>query len=72
MSVIMGIFMGQLRLVTKSGIKGKDDAIDTMSQLTYLTPWKPSESAPITHEESDLWEEQHEAEAVSGLSSYIV
>ena len=71
-SVIMGIFMGQLRLVTKSGIKGKDDCVDTISQLSYLTPWKPSESAPVTPEENSLWEEQQEVEALSGLSSYIV
>jgi len=71
-SVIMGVFMGQLRLVTKSGIKGKDDCIDTISQLSYLTPWKPSESAPVTPEENSLWEEQQEVEALSGLASYIV
>lgn len=71
-SVIMGIFMGQLRLVTKSGIKGKDDCVDTISQLSYLTPWKPSESAPVTPEENSLWEEQREVEALSGLASYIV
>lgn len=71
-SVIMGIFMGQLRLVTKSGIKGKDDCVDTISQLSYLNPWKPSESAPVTPEENSLWEEQQEVEALSGLSSYIV
>lgn len=71
-SVIMGIFMGQLRLVTKSGIKGKDDAIDTISQLGYLTPWKPSESAPVTKEEDMLWDEQGNQEPVSGLALYIV
>jgi len=71
-SVIMGIFMGQLRLVTKSGIKGKDDCVDTISQLSYLTPWKPSESAPVTPDENSLWEEQQEVEALSGLASYIV
>lgn len=71
-SVIMGIFMGQLRLVTKSGIKGKDDCVDTISQLFYLNPWKPSESAPVTPSENSLWEEQQEAVALSGLASYIV
>jgi phage terminase large subunit-like protein len=71
-SVIMGIFMGQLRLVTKTGIKGKDDCIDTISQLSYLTPWKPSESAPVTPDENSLWEEHREVEALSGLASYIV
>lgn len=71
-SVIMGTFMGQIRLVTASGIKGKDDCIDTISMLAYLTPWKPSESAPATPAEIDMWEEDHPHEHTSSLDSYIV
>lgn len=44
-SKIMAHFYGQLRLVTFSGIKGKDDCIDTISQLMYLNAWPPSEDA---------------------------
>ncbi len=43
----MGLFMGQLRLVTQNGIKGKDDCLDTISQLAYLKPWKPSQARPV-------------------------
>jgi len=43
-SVIMGTFMGQIRLATTSGLKGKDDCLDTISMLGYLNPWKPAET----------------------------
>lgn len=70
-SVIMGIFMGQLRLVTKSGIKGKDDCIDTVSQLALISPWKPSESAPIVQDHDEMWDDARQEEP-SALASYIV
>jgi phage terminase large subunit-like protein len=72
-SVIMGNFMGQLRLATMSGLKGKDDCLDTISMLGYLTPWKPSEATPSASAmESDPWD-THAAEAdKSPLASYIV
>jgi len=71
-SEIMGHFTGQIRLVTQSGIKGKDDCIDTISMLGYLKPWKPSDSMPATPKEIDLWEEEDHSTNVGGLSSYIV
>lgn len=71
-SVIMGQFLGQLRLTTISGIKGKDDCIDTISQLAYLKPWKPSESAPATPDEVDLWDDEQKTSEPSALASYIV
>ena len=72
-SNIMGLFMGQLRLVTQNGIKGKDDCLDTISQLAYLKPWKPSQSRPVEHTttESSYWTTPTQ-EAPSALSSYIV
>ena len=72
-SNIMGLFMGQLRLVTQNGIKGKDDCLDTISQLAYLKPWKPSQSRPVEHTttESNYWTTPTQ-EAPSALSSYIV
>lgn len=71
-SVIMGLFMGQLRLVTQSGIKGKDDALDTISMLQYLKPWKPSEYVPGTPDEVHLWDEEQAETPQGALSSYIV
>lgn len=72
-SVIMGLFMGQIRLVTQSGIKGKDDAIDTISQLAYLRPWKPADNAPVSDDdESDVFADDDEIEVSGPLSNYIV
>lgn len=39
-------FMEQLRLATRSGLKGKDDCLDTISMLTYMKAWRPSEESP--------------------------
>jgi len=72
LSIIMAMFMGQIKLATNSGIKGKDDCIDTISMLGYLVPWKPSESVAITPQEIDRWDEDHQQDEPSGLSSYIV
>jgi predicted phage terminase large subunit-like protein len=38
----VGIFIEQIALATKDGIKGKDDCIDTISMLQYMNPWTPS------------------------------
>lgn len=71
-SVIMGLFMGQIRLVTQSGIKGKDDALDTISMLGYLKPWLPSATAPATPDEVDRWEHDQVPDAGLAINSYIV
>lgn len=72
LSVIMGMFQGQIKLTTINGIKGKDDCIDTISMLGYLKPWKPSDSAPATPEEVEIWEHDEQTQEVSGMASYIV
>ncbi|ANJ65218.1 putative terminase subunit A [Erwinia phage vB_EamP_Frozen] len=66
------IALGQLRLATQSGIKGKDDCIDGVSMLGYLTPWKPSESSFVGSEETSVWDDDERAAPVTALSSYIV
>lgn len=71
-SLIMGICMGQIALATKSGLKGKDDFLDTISQLGYLEPWKPNESTPVTHEGVSPWEMPAREQEPSALNSYIV
>lgn len=70
LSQIMGYCMGQIRLVTQSGIKGKDDFIDSISMLGYLTPWKPSDTPAVTQHDPHWDEEQQETS--SALKSYIV
>lgn len=72
-SVIMGLAMGQLRSVVVSGIKGKDDFIDTISMLASLNPWKPQESAYVpTDHEDDVWDEHLPVADTNSLRSYIV
>lgn len=73
-SVIMGHFLGQIKLVTINGIKGKDDCIDTVSMLGYLTPWKPTDdSGNIKDDEgNNVFEDELPAEAISPLASYVV
>ena len=71
-SVIVGQFMEQIRLATRSGFKGKDDCIDTISMLGYLQPWKPSESGPVPGHHSELWDNDDGDGDVSPLASYTV
>lgn len=71
-SGIMRLFMEQIRLVTQSGIKGKDDCIDTISQLGMLNPWRPSEAMPLRQGDGGVWEPDEEEDSPSALNSYIV
>jgi predicted phage terminase large subunit-like protein len=71
-STLMGEALTQIKLVTQSGIKGKDDFIDTVSQLAFLKPWKPSDAAPITSDETSIYEDEEQESEPSGLSTYIV
>ena len=72
LSRIMGIAMGQIRMVTSSGMKGKDDFVDTISMLGFLSPWRPSEAIPVTQAEIEIWEEMNQVEESGGFASYIV
>ena len=65
--------MNELSLVSPGGFKSKhDDFIDTISMLSSLTPWKPSEEAPMKGKEDGLWEVDVEESIVDRKSSYIV
>jgi hypothetical protein len=67
-------FMDELQLASRSGFKSKhDDAIDTISQLASLTPWKPSQEADMVYNDtSDLWELDVDEDAYNNIDSYIV
>ena len=71
-SKIMGQFMQELRLATFSGLKGKDDCIDTISMLGFLKPWKPSESLANVVDDHGVWGLDDSNEVPSALSSYLV
>ena len=70
-STIMGQFLSQIRLATSSGLKGKDDCLDTISMLGFLKPWKPSDVMPETASSTSVWDDEVLREDFP-ISSYIV
>ena len=65
--------MDELGLATKGGFKSKqDDFIDTISMLSSMKPWKPSEEAAMVQDENGMWEMEEPDEEVDRMNSYIV
>jgi predicted phage terminase large subunit-like protein len=66
--------MNELTLVSSSGFKSKhDDFIDTISQLSSLKSWKPSQVAPLPNlEEQKYWLDGWEREEPQLLDRYVV
>lgn len=65
----------ELSLVAVSGFRSKhDDFADTISMLASLTPWKPSEEAPMAQSGNGdgMWDIDVEEVTTDRLSSYIV
>ena len=65
----------ELSLVTPAGFKSKhDDFADTISMLSSLTPWKPSEEAPMTESSTQggMWDIDVPNDSVDRMASYIV
>lgn len=72
-STLLAQYLQQIRLATTSGIKGKDDCLDTISMLGYLKPWKPTEGGLSNASSDPLWEDTDDCEEETNpLSSYIV
>ena len=73
LSNVMGMFMQQIKLATINGLKGKDDCLDTISMLAYLTPWKPAEAPLLINQDGEFYEEDDfTPQETSSLSTYIV
>lgn len=67
--------INELSLISVSGFRSKhDDFIDTISMLGSLTPWKPSEEAPVVEssKQDGMWDIDIEETTVDRMSSYIV
>lgn len=63
----------ELSLVTAGGFKSKhDDFIDTISMLSSMNAWKPSEEATMSIGEDGMWEMDHDEEETDRIISYIV
>lgn len=72
LSEVMKMFMQQIAFATVSGLKGKDDCIDTISMLGYLNAVRPSETEKIVSEDHDTMWDDPLPEEPSALASYIV
>lgn len=70
-SAMMGIILQQIGLVTHSGIKGKDDALDGISMLGSLKPWKPAAFAPTKPDEVQLWAARRAEQGEARINSYL-
>lgn len=64
----------ELSLVSLSGFRSKnDDFSDTISMLSSLTPWKPSEEAPLVQSaDGSMWELDVADDVIARRASYIV
>lgn len=76
-STIMGTFMQEIKLATRSGLKGHDDCLDTISMLAYLNPWRPQESMLVNEEGKTIYEDYPELDpgyvsTYSPMDSYMV
>lgn len=75
---VLGIFMEQISLATKDGIKGKDDCLDTVSMLQFMNAWTPNPDAPPEdpsdrfQAKDEIWGYEPDPEYETGLSSYMV
>lgn len=65
--------MDELRLVSKQGFKSKhDDFSDTISMLSVMSPWKPSET-PAGSFKDGIWEDDDDDDDFNGaIASYVV
>lgn len=67
--------MNELSLAAVSGFRSKhDDFIDTISMLSSMNPWKPSEEGILveSRDGNGMWEIEDAYEPEDRLSSYIV
>jgi len=65
----------ELSLASPGGFKSKhDDFIDTISMLSSLSPWKPTQHGELNKSSSslDIWDVDVASEEDSRISSYIV
>lgn len=63
--------ISEISLATQTGIKGKDDFLDTISMLTEMNAWLPSEEIGATEERDAMFSDDEE-DSRSYIDSYIV
>lgn len=64
--------VNELQLISAAGMKSRhDDFIDTISMLSSLTAWRPSDNVVVHKNKNDVWETEEE-DSSTALGSYIV
>lgn len=71
-SPIMGEAMSEIALATQSGIKGKDDFLDTISMLAEMNPWRPSHNTDTIVHSSGIFADDPKEEDLNSMDSYVV
>ena len=69
---IMKQFVGELRLVTYSGIKGSDDCLDTVSMLMYMNTIKPSVNTELHKKVDNVYHFYEPVDDNRSINSYLV
>lgn len=65
--------MAELTLVSIGGFKSKnDDFCDTISMLSSLRPWKPTEEGTMSSDPTGMWDMDDEDQETDRMASYIV
>lgn len=67
--------MNELSLIAVSGMRSKnDDFIDTISMLSVMKAWKPSEESNLvpSGKGDNMWDMEEEVETIDRLAFYIV
>ena len=67
----MRVFKEQISLALKTGFKGKDDFLDTISMLPHMDAIKPGKSIEVKRDSSGIWSVPN-VESITTLNSYIV
>lgn len=66
-------FINELSLAAVSGFRSKhDDCLDSISMLSLMKAWKPSEEAPMTSSDGGMWELEGDDSVPDRMSSYVV
>ena len=73
-SPMMVEYMNELSLASQAGFRSKhDDCIDTISMLSSMNMYNPSEEAVVHHNEGDnMWELEDNSPEYGSRSSYVV
>lgn len=67
-------FLDEIRLATASGLKGRDDFLDTISMLNYIDPAIPSDYGNMDQDNTafDVFGNSYKTPKSSGIDTYLI